>query len=202
MEGKKGNTNSWHTPIAKKGNKNKNSPQGVSNKDGQNNKKSRSDNEESAGEKSNKNKSEKEKEQAGFTVDLESMSALMKKKSPKTKAAKQKKDKEKQEDSAKKTKQTSKKKAMFKLAKLEEAGEKKNEEEVAVCFKCVVGFAICIDKGNNAKGSFDKKISEGLTFLREYLDKAACILPSGKDWQLSPIKTKADLPKYQVIMKN
>jgi hypothetical protein len=34
------------------------------------------------------------------------------------------------------------------------------------------------------------------------LDKATCILPSGKDWQLSPIKTKADLPKYQVIMKN
>ncbi len=29
-----------------------------------------------------------------------------------------------------------------------------------------------------------------------------CILPSGKDRQLSPIKTKADLPKYQVIMKN
>jgi hypothetical protein len=130
------------------------------------------------------------------------MSASMKKKSPKTKAAKQKKDKEKQENRAKKTKQTPKKKAMFELAEPVEAGEKKNEEEVAVCFKCVVGFAIRIDKGNKAKGSFAKKISEGLTFLREYLDKAACILPSGKDWHLSPIKTKADLPKYQVIMKN
>ncbi len=38
VEGKKGDTNSWHTPIAKKGNKNKNSPQGASNEDGQNNK--------------------------------------------------------------------------------------------------------------------------------------------------------------------
>jgi hypothetical protein len=47
-EGKKGNTDSWHTPIAKKGDKNKNSPQGVSNKDGQNNKKTRSDDKESA----------------------------------------------------------------------------------------------------------------------------------------------------------
>ncbi len=65
-----------------------------------------------------------------------------------------------------------------------------------------MGFAIRVDKGNNAKGSFNKKISGGLTFLREYLDKAACILPSEKDQQLSPIKTKADLPKYQVITKN
>jgi hypothetical protein len=86
-EGKKGNTNSWHTPIAKKGNKNKNSPQGASNEVGRNNKKLRSDDKESAGEKSNKNKSEKEKEQAGFAVDLKSMSTSMKKKSPKTKSA-------------------------------------------------------------------------------------------------------------------
>jgi hypothetical protein len=41
-----------------------------------------------------------------------------------------------------------------------------------------------------------------LAFLREYLDKAACILPSGKDQCLGPIKTKAALPRYQVIMKN
>ncbi len=84
--------------------------------------------------------------------------------------------------------------------------EKDKEEaavkEVAVCFKCVVGFAIRVDKGNNAKGGFNKKIAEGLSFLREYLDKAACILPSGKDQRLNPIKTKADLPKYQVTMKN
>ncbi len=95
----------------------------------------------------------------------------MKKKSPKTKAAKQKKDKGKQEDRANKTKQTPKKKATFELAKPEEAGEKKNPEEVAVCFKCGVGFAIRVDKGNNAKGSFDKEISKGLTFLREYLNR-------------------------------
>ena len=67
------------------------------------------------------------------------------------------------------------------MAKPEKSGKKKHKEEVAVCSKCIVGFAIRVDKGNNAKGGFDKKISEGLTFLREYLDKAACILPSGKD---------------------
>jgi hypothetical protein len=103
-------------------------------------------------------------------VDLKSMSTSMEKKSPKTKTAKHKKDKEKQEDSAKKTKPTPKKKATFELAKPEEAGKKKNKEEVAVCFKYVVGFAIRVDKGNNTKGGFDKKISERLTFLREYCD--------------------------------
>jgi hypothetical protein len=32
--------------------------------------------------------------------------------------------------------------------------------------------------------------------------RATYILPSGKDQRLNPIKTKADLPKYQVTMKN
>ncbi len=59
-----------------------------------------------------------------------------------------------------------------------------------------------MDKGNNAKGGYGRKISEGLAFLREYLDKVACILPSGKDQRLSPIKTKEDLPRYQVTMRN
>ena len=84
--------------------------------------------------------------------------------------------------------------------------EKKKEEvaikEVAVCFNCVIGFAIHVNRGNNAKGGFNKKIVEGLLFLHEYLDKAACILTSGKDQRLNPTKTKADHPKYQVTMKN
>ncbi len=92
--------------------------------------------------------------------------------------------------------------ATFRLDEPQETGGKKDEEEVAVCFTCVVGFAIRVDKGNNSKGGFDKKISEGLAFLCKYLDKAACILPSGKDPWLNPIKSKTDLPKYQVIMKN
>ncbi len=131
--------------------------------------------------------------QAGFAVNLESMSASMKRKNPKATAARHKKD------SAKKT---PKKKATFALAKTAEAGEKKAEEEVALCHKCVVGFSIRVDKGNNLKGGFDRKISEGLAFLREYLDKAACILPSGKYQRLGPIKTKEDLPRYQATLRN
>ncbi len=65
-----------------------------------------------------------------------------------------------------------------------------------------LGFAIRVDRGTNTKGGFDKKVSEGLTFLREFVDPAACILPNGKDKRLGPIKTKSDLPKYQLTMRN
>jgi hypothetical protein len=166
-----------------------------SNNDKGQNKKPRSDNKDLAGEENQKGKKDLEEEEGwgGFVVDLESMSTLMKKKSTKAKSNK-KVAKDKQEEK--------KKKATLRLDKPQETGGKKDNEEVAICFKCVVGFAIRVDKGNNAKGGFNKKISEGLAFLREYLDKAACILSSRKDPWLNPIKSKTDLQKYQVIMKN
>jgi len=73
---------------------------------------------------------------------------------------------------------------------------------VAVNFQCVIGFAIRVDKGNNMKGGFNKKLSEGLTFLRDFVDPAVCILPNRKDKRLGPIKSKSDLPKYQLTMRN
>ncbi len=131
------------------------------------------------------------------------MSTLLRKKSPKTKILKPKKSKEKQEDSAKKpTNQTPKKKATFAPEESEESGKKKEEGEVAVNYQCVIGFAIRVDKGNNTKGGFDKKLAEGLNFLREFVDPAACILPNGKDKRLGPIKSKSDLPKYQLTSRN
>ena len=128
VEGKKDDNNGWHTPLVKKKRDKSNvtPPQGAEGKEGQNNRKPRSDNEESAGEQS------KGTEQAGHTVDLESMSASMRQKSPKTKIPKSKKSKEKQEDSAKKLNQTPRKKATFALEESEESGKKKEEEEVAV----------------------------------------------------------------------
>ncbi len=119
----------WPTPITKTGGK---SNRSKSTKDGQN-KKPRSDNKESGGEESTQKKSKEEGAQAGFAVDLKSMRASMKRKSPKATAARHKKD------SAKKT---PKKKARFALAKSAKAGEKKAEEEVPICHKCIVGFAI------------------------------------------------------------
>ena len=52
------------------------------------------------------------------------------------------------------------------------------------------------------KGGFAKKLSKGLTFLRDFVDPAACILPNRKDKRLGPIKLKSDLPKYQLTMRN
>jgi hypothetical protein len=123
------NPTRWLTLITKTGGK---SIWSKSTEDGQN-KKPRLDNEELGGEESTQKKSKEEGAEAGFAVDLKSMSASMKRKSPKATADRHKKD------SAKKT---PKKKAMFALAKTAIAGQKKAEKEVAVCHKCVAGFAI------------------------------------------------------------
>jgi len=196
--GKTDDNNSWRTPIAKKKrDKNKATSQDAEDEGGQHNKKPRSDDEDSAGGQS------KGTEQAGHTVDLKPMSTSLRKKSPKTKILKSKKSKEKQEDSAKKpTNQTPRKKATFAPDASEESGKKKEEGEVAVHFQCVIVFAIRVDKGNNTKGGFNKKLAEGLTFLREFVDPAAFILPNGKDKRLGLIKLKSDLPKYQLTLKN
>ncbi len=52
------------------------------------------------------------------------------------------------------------------------------------------------------KGYHSYKLVEGLSFLQTYLDKQACFLPFGKDQTLAPIKEKADLPKFQVVLRN
>jgi hypothetical protein len=67
--------------------------------------------------------------------------------------------------------------------------------------QCVVGFAIRVDKGNNAKQAFNKKLIEGLQFIQQYIYKNACFLPHKKDKKLEPICSKSDMPKYQVVMK-
>ncbi len=127
------------------------------------------------------------------------MSALMKKKGSGTQAAKKKAATKTKEDSVDKTKGR-KKKATF--AEPDKAGKEEDTKEVEACNKCVVSFTIRVDKGNNTKGGFNKKLTEGLALIREYLDKAACILSGRKDPRLGPIKSKADIPRHQVITKN
>ncbi len=65
----------------------------------------------------------------------------------------------------------------------------------------MVGFAIRIDKGNNTKQAFDKKLMEGLQFMQQYNDNCTCFLPHEKDKKLKLIRNKDDMPKYQVVMK-
>jgi hypothetical protein len=124
------------------------------------------------------------------------MSTLMKKKGSGTQAAKKKAAVKTKENSVDK-KKGRKKKATF--AEPDEAGKKEDKKEVEACNRCVVGFAIRVDKGNNTKRGFDKKIAERLAFLQEYLDKAACILPSRKYPRLGSIKLKAGIPQCQVF---
>ncbi len=64
-----------------------------------------------------------------------------------------------------------------------------------------MGFAIRVNKDNNAKQAFNKKLMEGLEFIQQYVDKRACFLTHDKDKKLDPIGAKNDMPKYQVIMK-
>ena len=90
----------------------------------------------------------------------------------------------------------------------EESGKKKEEEEVAVNSQCVKGFAIRVDRGNNTKGGFDKKLSEGLTsagsfskyenglfsvvwpaLLPEFLHISACILSKLQKMDLQIIRS-------------
>ena len=75
------------------------------------------------------------------------------------------------------------------------------KEKPTVYKECVVGFAIRVDKGNNTKQAFDKKLMEGLEFIQQYVDKRACFLPHKKDKKLDPIRTRSNMPKYQVVMK-
>jgi hypothetical protein len=75
-------------------------------------------------------------------------------------------------------------------------------KEKPIAYKeCVAGFAIRVNKGNNTKLAFVKKLMEGLEFIQQYVDKRACFLPHEKDKKLKPIRAKNDMPKYQVVMK-
>ena len=85
---KKDNNNSWCTPLVKKKRDKSNTrPRGAEGKEGQNTKKPRSGDKQSTGKQS-----KGITEQAGHTVDLESVSASLRKKSPKTKITKPKKN--------------------------------------------------------------------------------------------------------------
>jgi hypothetical protein len=75
----------------------------------------------------------------------------------------------------------------------------KSEPEVKYN-KCVSAFAIQVDKGNNAKAGFDKKIVAALSFIQTYINKHAAFLPvEGLNPRKCPIKEKADLPAFQVV---
>ncbi len=68
--------------------------------------------------------------------------------------------------------------------------------------KCMVGFAIRVNKTKDTKGGFDKKLNEGLTFMQTYIDQHASFHPINPGSALKPIKEKGGFPKFQVTSRN
>ncbi len=67
--------------------------------------------------------------------------------------------------------------------------------------KCVVAFSIRVDKGKNTRAAFGKKIIAALSFLQTHIDKQAAFFAiDGSVSDRPPIKEKADLPGFQVIL--
>ncbi len=68
--------------------------------------------------------------------------------------------------------------------------------------KCIVAFAIRVDKGKYTKVGFDKKNVAALSFLQTYINKHAAFFSIDKsDPSRPPIKEKAYVPTFQVILR-
>ena len=76
-----------------------------------------------------------------------------------------------------------------------------SKKEGVVYQKCVVVFAIRVDKGQKSKENFDKKVGEALFFLCTHIDEESCFLPLLANKTLKPIKEKSDMPKFQVTSR-
>jgi hypothetical protein len=123
----------------------------------------------------------------GAVVNLEAMKGSLRKKGSSTATPKGPKKKEKR-------------KATF--AEAASKGASRKPEPAVKYNKCVVAFAIRVDKGKDTKAGFNKKIVTALSFLQTYIDKhAAFFAISGLDSSRPPIKEKADLPAFQVILR-
>jgi hypothetical protein len=67
--------------------------------------------------------------------------------------------------------------------------------------KCVVLFAIRVDKGKDTNAGFDKKVIAGLSFIQTCINKHATFFAIDKSDSIRPpIWEKADLPAFQVIL--
>ena len=68
--------------------------------------------------------------------------------------------------------------------------------------KCVVAFSVRVDRGKDTQAAFGKKIIAALSFLQTHIDKhAAFFAIDSTDSSRPPIKEKADLPGFQIILR-
>jgi hypothetical protein len=67
--------------------------------------------------------------------------------------------------------------------------------------KCMVAFSVRVDKGKDTQVVFGKKTIDALSFLQTHIDKQAAFFAiNGSVSDRPPIKEKADLPGFQVIL--
>jgi hypothetical protein len=95
-------------------------------------------------------------------------------------------------DKVAKTPDSGRKKATF----AETVGKEVVKEKDIEYKKCVVGFAIRVDKTKDTKGGFDQKLNEGLRFMQTYINQHASFHPINPCSALKPIKEKGDFPKF------
>ncbi len=92
-----------------------------------------------------------------------------------------------------------------KTAKFAEAVSKGATEKSAPAIahkKCVVAFSVRVDKGEDTQVAFGKKIIAALSFLQTHINKQAAFFAiNGSVSDRPPIKKKADLPGFQVILR-
>jgi hypothetical protein len=68
--------------------------------------------------------------------------------------------------------------------------------------KCVATFSVRVDKGKDTQAAFGKKIIATLSFLQMHIGKQAAFFAiNGSASDRPPIKEKADLPGFQVILR-
>ncbi len=66
----------------------------------------------------------------------------------------------------------------------------------------MVAFAIRVGKGKDTKVVFDKKNVAALSFLQNYINRHAAFFSIDEsDSSRPPIKEKADVPAFQVILR-
>jgi hypothetical protein len=93
-----------------------------------------------------------------------------------------------------------KKKATF--AEVTKKAPPKNSVPAIRHKKCVVAFSVRVDKGKDTQAAFGKKLITALSFLQAHIDKNSLFFAIDEsDSSRPPIKEKADLPIYQVILR-
>ena len=136
-----------------------------------------------------------DKESHGEVADIEKMEATPLK--PKGSRSRSNKGSTKK-DKAAKTLESRREKTLF----ADMVGKEVVKENEIEYKKCVVGFAILVDKTKDTKGGFDKKLNKGLMFMQTCIDQHVSFHPINPGTAFKPIKEKGDFSQFQVTSRS